>query len=384
MNQVILRAFQDELLKIAAEAKEKDALFGLGAAKAVPKAVKPLAMSFKGHGAALSKVTGTKVDPRGIVNTRSWNPMSQSRGGEQYLTGVEGWTPQYKAASVKLASTAALRMIRKLVAQGTPEAMAQANRLAKTPGFMKATAAGSQIKRLGKGIEGTATLTAHPQFGVSVRKAYNPASPIASPEMITRKVQMAKQLPSSDVAQTLGVGRSGSGTRMTFHEYMPGAEATNEQALTLARKMEGSGAQAGYHMHDVRPSNIRGGKAVDYLPFKPGEAKATSPSAEGSAVGLLPKGQKIFRRQEQRFLRAGGQIPENSLYRTLPGGSAKPLSQIPTAPARAPVQPRAINRPMPKPAIAPALHSPPTKVEGLGRKPAVQAPSSSELDWSGV
>lgn len=89
MNQVVLQAFFDELEKISAEALEKDSLFGLG--KAVAKA--PFKPSFLGHTKAIQQAVkpGTVVDPRKVVQTTAWNPMTQSATTSRYVTGVEGW-----------------------------------------------------------------------------------------------------------------------------------------------------------------------------------------------------------------------------------------------------------------------------------------------------
>jgi hypothetical protein len=58
-----------------------------------------------------------------------------------------------------------------MVQQGN---VAGASALAKAPGVLKPSVAGSQIRQLGRGSEGMATLVAHPQHGVAVRKMYDP------------------------------------------------------------------------------------------------------------------------------------------------------------------------------------------------------------------
>jgi hypothetical protein len=101
MNPIVIAAFQDELLKISSEALEKDSLFGFGAKKALPQVAKTFVPSFKGHAQALKSVTGTRIDPRQVVQTKAWNPMAQTVSRQTHVTGVPGWTdvPQARVAA---------------------------------------------------------------------------------------------------------------------------------------------------------------------------------------------------------------------------------------------------------------------------------------------
>lgn len=69
---------------------DKEALLGFLKKKA-PSAFKP---SFAGHSKAIQQAVGSakKVDPRGIVTQRKFNPMSQNIQQKSYVTGVPGWT----------------------------------------------------------------------------------------------------------------------------------------------------------------------------------------------------------------------------------------------------------------------------------------------------
>jgi hypothetical protein len=256
----------------------------------------------------------------------------------------------------KIAARAGLQVIRNLIAKGTPEAMAQANRLAKAPGVLKATAAGSQVKHLGAGGEGIADLVAHPQFGVSVRKLYNPTSSIASPTMIGRKAQMAKQLQSPMLAETHGVGRTGRGGRMSFNEYVPGGSSSPQDVDVIQQHLRSKGALRGWDLQDIRDVNVQGGKAIDVLPFRGGETVGQS----GGRIISTPKGMKALNTRRAGAVSEAPQAPglspeaaarrqqylkNRQTYRLLGsgkgrgdvGGTAKPLSQVPAAPQRAPI-----------------------------------------------
>lgn len=269
----------------------------------------------------------------------------------------------------KIAARAGLNVIRGLMAKGTPEAMAQASRLAQTPGVLKATAAGSQVRHLGAGGEGIADLVAHPQFGVSVRKLYSPTSAIASPTMIGRKAQMAKQLQSPMLAETHGVGRTGHGGRMSFHEYVPGGSPSPQDVDVIQQQLRSKGALRGWDLQDIRDVNIQGGKAIDVLPFRGGEVVGQS----GGHIVSTPKGMKALNTRRSGPVseapQAPGLSPEEAArqqqylknrqtYRLLGsgrgrgdvGGTAKPLSQVPAAPQRAPINVPARN---PNPLEAP-------------------------------
>lgn len=245
----------------------------------------------------------------------------------------------------KVASRAGLRVIRKLMEKGTPEALAQANRLAKAPGVLKASPMGSPIRRLGRGGEGIADLVAHPQYGVSVRKLYDPTSGIASGRQIGRKMQLAKDIQSPLLAETHGFARTGRGGRLSFHEYVPGGAPSLRTEFNLKRQLQGLGRKKGWDIQDVRAPNIVGGKAIDVLPFRGGETMGMG-GLEGNLVILTPKGMAGIKSHMAKSVGRLKQGPVGAqplatkdLNRLLGGGGkGTALSDIASAPTRAPLR----------------------------------------------
>jgi hypothetical protein len=235
----------------------------------------------------------------------------------------------------KISARAGLKLIRGLFSQGTPEALQRASALAKTPGVLKPGALGSQVAHLGAGAEGTADLVAHPEYGLSVRKLYDPTSAIASPALIGRKVQLAKALQSPHMADTYGFARTGRGGKATFHEYVPGGRPNAAEELDVKNRLRSAGAEKGYQLEDIRAANIRGGKAIDILPFYKGEAAGMG-GAGGNLLMLTPRGQRrFFTHMRKSMGRAEEGLPREKLYGMLRGGATgKPLQAIPSAPAR--------------------------------------------------
>lgn len=102
--------------------------------------------------------------------------------------------------------------------------MERANKLSKTPGVVKPSAAGSQIQSIGRGSEGAVSAVADPEFGLSARKLYDPKG-IATPELIRRKDVAGKALgKSEDVAEYYGQRASSQGGTMQFSELVPQAK----------------------------------------------------------------------------------------------------------------------------------------------------------------
>lgn len=119
----------------------------------------------------------------------------------------------------KTAARAGLRRIGQMIASGD---LAGANRLATTPGVLKKTMAGSQIKQLGAGMEGVSTLVAHPKRGIEVRKVIDPQG-IAGGQMIANREAAGRALQNSqDVAQFRGGYNTDNGLRVQRYEYAPG------------------------------------------------------------------------------------------------------------------------------------------------------------------
>lgn len=284
----------------------------------------------------------------------------------------------------KLSARAGVKIIRKLVREGTPEALARANRIARSRAI-KRTAQGSQISELGKGSEGLATLVADRQHGLSVRKLYDPTG-LSSRKMIGRKVQMGKEIHDPLIAETYGFRRTPQGGRQTFHEYVP--PAPGERARVSATQLRSiisqdiSGHMTPFHrvailnmeprhrveyahhiatkslqdriravaektpwrLGDVRGANVVGGKAIDFLPFRPHEA----PSVVGQGLfgNVIPVSKAMSRvlaggRSSEQMKR----MPKGSLYRLLGKQAPKPkatgvvsnpaAASAPTAPLRA-------------------------------------------------
>lgn len=213
---------------------------------------------------------------------------------------ADAYARGFDAALEKYAATRGVREIRNAVAAGN---MGRANMLAKTPGVLNANnTMGSQIKNLGGGSEGLATLVAHPQHGVAVRKTFDPNAGGYSPELIARKEQLGS-LPGA--AQHFGAARTMHNTPVHFNEFVQGAkirrgQMTPEQQQATQRAMISTNRalrQQGFHGRDIRDANMMmtpsgEAKVVDYLPFKPDEV---SPNREqryprqAAAKGHIPQ-----------------------------------------------------------------------------------------------
>jgi hypothetical protein len=213
----------------------------------------------------------------------------------------------WKSETWKTAARAGLRQIGRMVQQGN---VAGASALAKTPGVLKPSAAGSQLRTLGTGSEGVASLVAHPEHGVAVRKVYDPKG-LATPEMISRKENVGRALGANpNVAQFYGSAPTpqGGGT-MHFSEFVnpqgphaapakrpvgpltpaqEQADAARKAAVEKTRQgtvraVAGSG-QGFSGAADVRDANMvwdgSSGrfKSVDIMPTRRGEFWQPSPS----------------------------------------------------------------------------------------------------------
>ena len=184
--------------------------------------------------------------------------------------------PMYydKLEKFKIAARRGMELIRGHVAAGN---LGAANRLATTPGVLKPSAAGSQIRHIGSGMEGTSTLTAHPEHGIEVRKTYDPQG-ISGPEMVANKERAGIALrDNKDVAQFHRAIPTQIGPAH-FSEYVQGAQPARGKVPpsiptdpnAIAARVRASGSAAGMHMHDVHSGNIVGNKVVDYLPVPKG------------------------------------------------------------------------------------------------------------------
>lgn len=226
----------------------------------------------------------------------------------------------------KEAARAGLRQISKMVSQGN---LAGASSLATTPGVLKPSAAGSQIRHLGRGNEGLATMVAHPEHGVAVRKLYDPRG-ITSPSMIARKEEVGRALGNNqDFATFRGSAQTphGQGT-MHFSEFVPQAKGAVEnqgwtpQSLATSQRAHKALGELGYEGHDIRPGNMvqdaRTGqsKMIDYMPGRPGEMSSSPLSPE--KIEVSPAGHGLFNEQS----RMGTSTTGGMLGRMLGGKSS--------------------------------------------------------------
>lgn len=173
-----------------------------------------------------------------------------------------------------------LKEIRRAVSGGN---LARADRLAKTPGVLNpANRAGSEIRDLGRGGEGLASLVAHPKHGLTVRKLYDPAAGVYSPKMIQRKEDLA---PLSNeyarFARFHGAADTPVGTRMHFNEFIPNATAHKAPFGGVFDRVQRLAKKKGLDLHDVRPGNVvtdAAGlpKVIDFAPLRPQEAAASA------------------------------------------------------------------------------------------------------------
>lgn len=229
----------------------------------------------------------------------------------------------------KEAARAGLRQISKMVGQGN---LAGASSLATTPGVLKPSLAGSQIKHLGRGNEGLATMVAHPEHGVAVRKLYDPRG-ITSPAMIARKEEVGHALGSNpNFATFRGSAPTphGQGT-MHFSEFVPqapGVPKTNDwtpHSLSTSQNASKALGELGYEGHDIRPGNMvqdaRTGqnKLIDFIPARTGEMSSSPLTPE--KIEVSPAGNHLFN-DEQRI----GSTTTGGLLGRMLGGKSQPGS----------------------------------------------------------
>jgi hypothetical protein len=174
----------------------------------------------------------------------------------------------------KIGARAGLRQIAKLVEKGE---MAAASRLAKTKGVLKGSTFGHQIKDLGTGAEGVATLVAHPEHGVSVRKLFNQEG-LTTRKMIDRKELAGRNIGANPhMAQFHGAENAPMGNRMHFNEFVQSSGKQLSKDSTSVRKAKAESLKAlrgaGFHGgQDIRPANMVHDaatgkvKVIDYLP----------------------------------------------------------------------------------------------------------------------
>lgn len=201
---------------------------------------------------------------------------------------------------VKIAARRGLRLIRSLVSAGDTASLDRAQHLAQTRGVIKPSVAGSQVKPLGVGGEGAATLVATPAQGLSVRKLYDPEG-LASPEIIRRKHEVGMKLTDASVAKYHGQAATPrEGGTMQFSEYVPGPQPTSAAGIAQT-KIDATKAiqQTGFsNPVDIRAGNmvqdVRTGKTrvIDYLPMHKDEINFS----RNGQISPTPKGSTVFGR----------------------------------------------------------------------------------------
>lgn len=202
----------------------------------------------------------------------------------------------------KEAARAGLRQISKMVGQGN---LAGASQLAKIPGVLKPSSAGSQIQHLGRGGEGLATMVAHPDHGVAVRKLYDPRG-ISGQDMIARKEQAGRALGDNpNFAKFLGSSQTPQGGQMHFNEYISPGQAPTGQAgaqsvrhtqvqaqkgLTNAGFAGGKDIRKGNMIYDANAGQHR---VIDYIPAQQGEFQRMPKSME-NRLAVSPDSKSPF------------------------------------------------------------------------------------------
>lgn len=183
----------------------------------------------------------------------------------------------------KISARRGMKEIVKLLRSGNVE---KAHAMAKAPGVIKSSPAGSQIKDLGKGSEGLATLVAHPEHGLAARKLYDPQG-MASPEMISRKEQAGKAIGNNpNFAKFHGSAKTPQGGTMHLNEYVPGSTAKGDLKNQSIRNTKAQALRAvrgaGFHgAQDIRSGNMiktpeGQHKVIDYMPSHKGEFERAS------------------------------------------------------------------------------------------------------------
>ena len=142
--------------------------------------------------------------------------------------------PGFSDELLKIAARAGLKHIRKLVELNTPDALEQANRIARSGALTTGRASqegaktfgGSQVKLLGQGAEGLSHVMADPQLGIYARKIHDPRG-FSKKKMLGRKVQFDKGLRPEEhlddqiPARILKSERSPHGANVFKSEYAP-------------------------------------------------------------------------------------------------------------------------------------------------------------------
>lgn len=292
----------------------------------------------------------------------------------------------------KEAARAGLRQISRMVGEGN---LAGASRLAKTPGVLKPSLAGSQIQHLGRGGEGVATMVAHPEHGVAVRKLYDPRG-ISGQEMIARKEQAGRALGNNPTfAKFLGSAQTPQGGQMHFNEYIkPGQAPTGQAGIQSVRHAQTQAqkglTEAGFAGgKDIRKGNMIYDEAagqhrvIDYLPANKGEFMRM-PAGRENQIATTPGTSSPFNPNYNpqggdtggmlgRLL--GGKNPAGGLRENVSNLGSASTQPVPSMGQTAAARPRmAAGTPVPKPSVNPTAFA---KTVQTAKPTAPLTPTSS-------
>jgi hypothetical protein len=230
-------------------------------------------------------------------------------------------------ALLKLGATRGVREIRKAMSAGN---MGRANQIAAdprvfSPGQMTmGSALPGNAQHLGRGGEGLSTKVVHPAAAqhniatgssegpMAVRKLFDPAGGVFSPEVARRKAEELHDMPG--MPKVLATGQTRSGSPVHINELVPGRKITEKDLANPAfqqqfdqerEKTLAAGRARGYELADLRPGNAlatpSGPKFIDAYPLKPSEA--LSPAAQIREHGdLLPSNVLPFTREARSLL----------------------------------------------------------------------------------
>lgn len=186
----------------------------------------------------------------------------------------------------KVALTRGQTIIKNLVAKGkVGQAEATAERFV-AKGAIKTTAQGSQLRTLGGGSEGIATLTAGAKDApLSARKTFNPRA-LYSEEQISRRLEAGKELRDDSRFARLHsdeVHRTPAGAPFMHYEYVGKGRSVQRHKEVTGVNLKDEVAKLphvmpGRYLHDIvgNKGNVRvmpdgSPKVLDYMVAKPKE-----------------------------------------------------------------------------------------------------------------
>lgn len=145
-----------------------------------------------------------------------------------------------------------------------------------------------------------ATLVAHPQHGVSVRKMFDPAGAAYSPQIVARKAALGS-LPGT--AKLLGTAATKQNTPIHFNEYVPGTvpHADDPRLLAAQQQLQQAAGAKRYHMADIRRANAKvtpSGevKFIDAMPLRPGDLAPDHAQITAKRPNMIPVHERAAKR----------------------------------------------------------------------------------------